>query len=53
MEMLIQPGIPWKLEDPDLKLSLPSWVPDWSREMFNFSGGGKTLIELPAIHNQR
>ena len=38
MEMLIQAGTPPEREDTDLKPSLPSWVPDWSREWSNYLG---------------
>ena len=36
MEMLIQAGIPQNRGDDHFKISLPSWVPDWSREKFNY-----------------
>ena len=36
MEMLSQAGTPREREDTDLNPSLPSWVPDWSRECFNY-----------------
>ena len=38
MEMLTIAGIPQKREDTDLKLSLPSWVPDWSGEGPSYIG---------------
>ena len=39
MEMLIQTGSPQGREDTNPKPSLPSWIPDWSREYFvNFRG---------------
>ena len=45
MEMLTIAGIPQKREDTDLKLSLPSWVPDWSGEGPSFIGTWQNLYQ--------
>ena len=52
MEMLTVAGIPQKRKDTDLKLSLPSWVPDWSGEgpnylgMWRYQAAGETQIDI-------
>ena len=49
MEMLLHAGIPQKRKDTDLKLSLPSWVPDWSASGPRYAGyqaAGETQIDI-------
>lgn len=43
MEMLIQAGISQNRGYDHFKTSLPSWVPDWSRENFNYFGQRQDL----------
>ena len=49
MEMLLQAGIPQNPEYTDLKLSLPSWVPDWfasGPEYLGHQAAGETQIDI-------
>ena len=44
MEMLIDAGLTQDHGDNDFKMSLPSWVPNWSREKLDFFGQRQELF---------